>query len=53
LERCVDLLVRLIVRRQREALLPWFVRQLLAFDVVSGGHVGDRWLTRRFRKESN
>jgi NAD(P)-dependent dehydrogenase (short-subunit alcohol dehydrogenase family) len=52
LERCIDLLVRLIARRQREALLPWFVRPLLAFDVVSGGTLGDRWLTRRFRKGS-
>jgi NAD(P)-dependent dehydrogenase (short-subunit alcohol dehydrogenase family) len=51
LERCVDLLVRLIVRRQREVLLPWVVRPLLAFDVASGGQFGDLWLTRRFRKE--
>jgi|SRR5579884_2059706 len=51
-ERCVDLLIRLIVRREREALLPWFVRHLLAFDLASGGHVGDRWLRGRFGRGS-
>jgi NAD(P)-dependent dehydrogenase (short-subunit alcohol dehydrogenase family) len=51
LERCVGLLVRLILKREREALLPWFVRPLLAFDTVTGGRVGDRWLARKFQEE--
>jgi NAD(P)-dependent dehydrogenase (short-subunit alcohol dehydrogenase family) len=50
LERCVDLVVRMLVRRQREALLPAFVRPLLAFDVLTNGRVGDGWLRGRFRR---
>jgi NAD(P)-dependent dehydrogenase (short-subunit alcohol dehydrogenase family) len=47
-ERCVDLIVDMIVRRQGERLLPWFVRPLLTLDAAVGGRLGDLWLARRF-----
>jgi NAD(P)-dependent dehydrogenase (short-subunit alcohol dehydrogenase family) len=47
-EKCVDRIVRLIVRRQREALLPGFVRPLLALDQAVGGWLGDWFLGRSF-----
>jgi NAD(P)-dependent dehydrogenase (short-subunit alcohol dehydrogenase family) len=48
LDRCIDRLVRLLVRRQHEALLPGFVRPLLAFEQLLGGALGDGLLIRRF-----
>jgi short-subunit dehydrogenase len=53
LEKCVDLVIRLLVRRQREVLLPGFVRHLLAFDMCTNGSVGDGWLQKRFRRGKN
>jgi NAD(P)-dependent dehydrogenase (short-subunit alcohol dehydrogenase family) len=50
-ERCVDRLVRLLVKRQAEALLPSFVGPLLALDQATGGWLGDRLLARRFAGE--
>jgi NAD(P)-dependent dehydrogenase (short-subunit alcohol dehydrogenase family) len=50
-QRCVDRLVRLIVQRQAEALLPAFVGPLLALDQATGGWLGDRLLARRFAAE--
>jgi NAD(P)-dependent dehydrogenase (short-subunit alcohol dehydrogenase family) len=47
--RCVECLVRLLVKRQAEVLLPWFVRPLLALDEIVGGRLGDRYLSRKFR----
>jgi NAD(P)-dependent dehydrogenase (short-subunit alcohol dehydrogenase family) len=47
-EKCVDRVVRLIVRRQREALLPGFVRPLLGLDEAVGGWLGDWFLGSRF-----
>jgi NAD(P)-dependent dehydrogenase (short-subunit alcohol dehydrogenase family) len=47
-EKCVDRIVRLIVRRQREVLLPGFVRPLLALDEAVGGWLGDWFLGGRF-----
>jgi NAD(P)-dependent dehydrogenase (short-subunit alcohol dehydrogenase family) len=49
LDRCVDRLIRLILRRQHEALLPWFVGPLLAIEQLLGGKVYDGMLLRRFR----
>lgn len=48
-EKCVDCIVRLIERRQREALLPARVRPLLALEAAVGGWLGDWFLGRRFR----
>jgi NAD(P)-dependent dehydrogenase (short-subunit alcohol dehydrogenase family) len=47
-ERCVDCLIRLILKRQSEALLPSFLRPLLALDQAMGGWLGDRLLGRSF-----
>ena len=48
LGKCVDALVDLIVRRKRQATLPWFIGPLLAFDDLTNGWAGDRYLTRKF-----
>jgi NAD(P)-dependent dehydrogenase (short-subunit alcohol dehydrogenase family) len=47
-EKCVDRIVRLIVHRRPEALLPGFVAPLLALDQIVGTWLGDRFLSRRF-----
>ena len=47
-EKCVDRIVRLIQRRQREALIPWFAGPLLRVDGMLGQRIGDRILTRNF-----
>lgn len=41
-ERCVDRVVRLILRRKKKALLPAFTGPLLAIDHVLGDWIGDR-----------
>jgi NAD(P)-dependent dehydrogenase (short-subunit alcohol dehydrogenase family) len=46
--RCVDKIVRLIVRRRKEALLPWFAGPLLQFDQALGCLIGDAILARSF-----
>src|SRR5579872_2015152 len=48
-EKCVDVLMKLILRRKRQATLPWFVGPLLALDDITNGWAGDRYLTRKFR----
>jgi NAD(P)-dependent dehydrogenase (short-subunit alcohol dehydrogenase family) len=47
-EMCVDLIIKLLVKRKAELLLPWFVRPLLALDEAAGGWLGDRYLARKF-----
>src|SRR5262249_9766373 len=48
-DRCVNRIVRLIVKRQGEALLPWFTGPLLALDrVLLGGQLGDLILKGKF-----
>ena len=47
-EKCVDRIVRLIVRRKRQALMPWFTGPLLAIDEMLGRVIGDRILMNRF-----
>jgi NAD(P)-dependent dehydrogenase (short-subunit alcohol dehydrogenase family) len=47
-EKCVDRVVRLIARRRRQALFPWFTGPLLLIDEMLGGAIGDRILARRF-----
>jgi NAD(P)-dependent dehydrogenase (short-subunit alcohol dehydrogenase family) len=50
-EKCVDRIERLIVRRQREALLPTFVRPLFALDEFLGGWLGDWFLGKSFARD--
>jgi NAD(P)-dependent dehydrogenase (short-subunit alcohol dehydrogenase family) len=47
-EKCVDRIVRLIVRRKARALLPPFTGPLLALDQFLGQRLGDRILTWKF-----
>ena len=47
-EKCVDRIIRLIVRRRAEALLPGFIRPLLALDEAVGGRLGDWYLGHKF-----
>jgi NAD(P)-dependent dehydrogenase (short-subunit alcohol dehydrogenase family) len=49
-EACVDCIIRLIVQRKAEVLLPPIVRPLLALDHIIGTWLGDRWLSRRIRR---
>jgi NAD(P)-dependent dehydrogenase (short-subunit alcohol dehydrogenase family) len=50
-EKCVDRIERLLVRRKAEALLPGFVRPLLALDQFLGGWLGNWILGSRFHPE--
>jgi hypothetical protein len=50
-DKCVDRLINLIVRRRRREMLPAFVRPLLALDGMMGGWLGDRILMRQIRPE--
>jgi NAD(P)-dependent dehydrogenase (short-subunit alcohol dehydrogenase family) len=49
-EKCVDRVVRLIARRRRQALLPWFTGPLLLIDELLGRSIGNRVLARSFPK---
>jgi NAD(P)-dependent dehydrogenase (short-subunit alcohol dehydrogenase family) len=51
IEKCVDRIVRLIVRRQREILLPGFARALIGIDRLLGRGLGDRVLGWKFPPE--
>ena len=46
--KCVDCIVDVIVKRKREALLPWFVTPFLIVDQLLDRRLGDRLLARRF-----
>ena len=48
LEKCVDRVVRLIARRKRQAILPWYAGPLLVIDEMVGRVLGNRLLARRF-----
>lgn len=50
-EKCVDRVIRLIVKRQRQALLPWYTGPILALDQMVGGRLGDFILGRRFPRD--
>lgn len=50
-EKCVDRIVRLIVRRRRQTLMPWFTGPLLVMDEMLGRVLGDRLLMNRFSRE--
>lgn len=47
-EKCVDRVVRVIVKRRAQALLPWFVGPLLWLDRGMGSWLGDAVLRNRF-----
>jgi hypothetical protein len=47
----VDRVLKLLVKRQKEALLPWFIGPLLHLDQGAGGVVGDFVLRNRFPPE--
>lgn len=49
--KCVDRIVRLLVKRRRQALLPWFAGPMLVVDEMLGRWMGDRILTRNFPPE--
>jgi NAD(P)-dependent dehydrogenase (short-subunit alcohol dehydrogenase family) len=51
LARCVDRIVRLIVRRRAETLLPAFVRPLIALDQIFAGRLGDAYLGGKFGRQ--
>lgn len=51
-EKCVERIIRLIVKRKRQALMPWFTGPLLAIDELCGRVLGDRILLGRFPPES-
>src|SRR5262245_29339500 len=49
-EKVVERLVRLIQRRQAEALIPGFVGPMLALEGFLGPALGDRLIARQFRR---
>ena len=50
-EKCVDCIIDVIVKRKREALLPWFAGPFLILDQILGRRLGDRILDKRFPPE--
>jgi NAD(P)-dependent dehydrogenase (short-subunit alcohol dehydrogenase family) len=50
-EKCVNRIIRLIVKRRAEALLPWFAGPLLVLDKAIGGWIGDWVLAAKFPPE--
>jgi NAD(P)-dependent dehydrogenase (short-subunit alcohol dehydrogenase family) len=49
-EKCVDRVIALLVKRKRQTLMPWFTGPLLAIDEMLGRVIGDRILLNRFPK---
>lgn len=47
-EKCVDRVVQLIIKRKPQALLRAFVSPLLALDEITSGRLGDWYLGRKF-----
>jgi NAD(P)-dependent dehydrogenase (short-subunit alcohol dehydrogenase family) len=50
-EKCVNRIIRLIVKRRREVLLPWFTGPLLNMDRLLGSWIGNYLLARKFPPE--
>lgn len=48
LEKCIEVVMKVIVKRQRDAIFPGFIRPLLGFDPINYGRMGDRYLRNRF-----
>ncbi len=51
-EKCVAAIVNLIVKRRKEALIPWFTGPLLGIDRMLGRRIGNWILGRRFPPEA-
>jgi len=51
-EKCVDRVIRLLVKRKRQTLMPGFAGPLLVIDEMLGRVIGDRILMRKFPPES-
>jgi NAD(P)-dependent dehydrogenase (short-subunit alcohol dehydrogenase family) len=51
-DKCVDCIMQVLLKRRREALLPWFVGPILAFEQAVGEWLGDFYLGRKFRKNA-
>jgi len=51
-EKCVKRIIRLVVRRRRQALLPAFTGPLMTLDDMLGRRIGDWILAWRFPPES-
>jgi short-subunit dehydrogenase len=51
IEACVDRIIEVIVKRKREALLPWFAAPILVLDQILDRRIGDRILDKRFPPE--
>ncbi len=51
-EKVVDRIVRLIVKRKREALMPWFTGPLMLMDQLLGRRIGNFLLARKFPPQS-
>jgi NAD(P)-dependent dehydrogenase (short-subunit alcohol dehydrogenase family) len=51
-EKCVDRIIRLLVKRKAEVLLPGFVRPMLALDQAVGPWLGD-WIIGWFFARTN
>jgi dehydrogenase/reductase SDR family protein 7B len=47
-EKCVERIIRLLVKRKPRALLPAFVIPFLALDEITGGRLGDWYLGSKF-----
>jgi hypothetical protein len=47
-EKCVDLIVRLIVKRRAQTVLPWRSSLFLKLEQVFGSWIGDRILSAKF-----
>ncbi len=47
-EKCVDRVIHLIIKRKPQALLPGFITPLLALDEITGGRLGDWYLGGKF-----
>lgn len=48
LEKCMEVVMKVILKRQRDAIFPGFIRPLLGFDPINYGKMGDRYLRKRF-----
>jgi short-subunit dehydrogenase len=47
-EKCVDLIVRLIIKRRSQAVLPWRSSLFLKLEQLLGPWIGDRILRAKF-----